>query len=303
MSVRVPALQLLLGGQPEEKPDLAKLASPVAHVDPTDPPLWLIHGNADPQMPIEQSRELASVYRSHGLPVELSTVEGGKHGGSEFFTSERLDVLRQGFEQSFVSRSIGDSTNVSSTTQPRPQRNHGDQPEASNSVPVRMLFAGSSSTYWNDLPDGIARVVSGQSGEIRGRPVSAEIVGRSGSDIRVYLDPQCNYQYGVKQGQSFLEKVRDEPFDYVVLMVVGRFITGDGENNPDGKAHADAVTTYCHAIRQSGAEPVFYEMGWGTTERDEEGRRRIFELAKKNKIRIYALVRPSGPEFVRIALI
>ena len=33
LSVRVPALQLLLGGQPSEQQDLAKLASPVAHVD------------------------------------------------------------------------------------------------------------------------------------------------------------------------------------------------------------------------------------------------------------------------------
>ena len=51
LGVRIPALQLFLGGQPQEKPDLAKLASPVAHIDSKDPPLWLIHGDADPQMP------------------------------------------------------------------------------------------------------------------------------------------------------------------------------------------------------------------------------------------------------------
>lgn len=37
-SVRIPALQLLLGGQPTEKPDLAKLASPIQHIDAHDPP-------------------------------------------------------------------------------------------------------------------------------------------------------------------------------------------------------------------------------------------------------------------------
>src|SRR5260221_2020772 len=55
LSVRVPALQLLLGGQPTEKPELAKLASPVEPIDTHDPPLPPIHANADPQMPPTQS--------------------------------------------------------------------------------------------------------------------------------------------------------------------------------------------------------------------------------------------------------
>ena len=66
--------------------------------------------------------------------------------------------------------------------------------------PVRLLFAGSSSTYWNDLPAEVAHVVNRQMAGHRGQPVTAEIVGRSGSDIRVYLDLDCNYQYGVKPG-------------------------------------------------------------------------------------------------------
>ena len=33
LDVRVPALQQLLGGQPDDKPELARLASPVNHVD------------------------------------------------------------------------------------------------------------------------------------------------------------------------------------------------------------------------------------------------------------------------------
>jgi hypothetical protein len=162
---------------------------------------------------------------------------------------------------------------------------------------VRLLFAGSSSTYWNDLPGEVAKLVSGRMAKPSGRPVTAEIVGRSGSDIRVYLDPECNYQYGVKPGQSFLDKDRDEKFDYVSLMVVCRFITGDGEDNPDGKAHAAAVTRYCQAIRDAGGEPVFYEMGWGSGEREAEGRRRILELAKQNRIRIYA---PCSTAWARI---
>lgn len=93
LSVRVPALQLLLGGQPQDVSDLAKLASPVASVDAADPPLWLIHGDSDPQMPFEQSKEFVKAYRNVGSPVQLDIVVGGKHGGEEFYTKERLTGL------------------------------------------------------------------------------------------------------------------------------------------------------------------------------------------------------------------
>lgn len=93
LKMRVPALQLLLGGQPTEKPELAKLASPVAHLDKHDPPLLLIHGDADPQMPPQQSREFAEAYGALGLPVEFITVAGGKHGGAEFYDTERTTKM------------------------------------------------------------------------------------------------------------------------------------------------------------------------------------------------------------------
>ena len=95
LSVRVPALQLLLGGQPDDRPRLAELASPVAHVDQNDPPLWLIHGDADPQMPPEQSQELAAVYRKHKLPVQLEMLPGSVHGGREFYAAERMQRIAE----------------------------------------------------------------------------------------------------------------------------------------------------------------------------------------------------------------
>ncbi len=95
LSVRVPALQLLLGGQPDEKPALAKLASPIAHVNAHVPPLLLIHGDADPQMPFEQSRELDAAYRNAGRPVEFVAMPGSVHGGKEFFDAERLAIVEK----------------------------------------------------------------------------------------------------------------------------------------------------------------------------------------------------------------
>jgi acetyl esterase/lipase len=94
LSVRVPALQLLLGGSPREKPALARLASPVAHLDAKDPPILLVHGDADPQMPFQQSEELERACKAAGVPVVLHTVAGGRHGGSEFYDATRMELVR-----------------------------------------------------------------------------------------------------------------------------------------------------------------------------------------------------------------
>lgn len=101
LGVRVPALQLLLGDQPENVPELAQLASPVFHVDADDPPLLMLHGDQDPQVPINQSHELQGAYKRHNLPVHLEVVHGGAHGGDLFF-----DAARQELVQSFLSKHL-----------------------------------------------------------------------------------------------------------------------------------------------------------------------------------------------------
>lgn len=95
LKMRVPALQLLLGDVPDQVPDLAKLASPVAHLDAKDPPLLLIHGDADPQMPPQQSQEFAKAYEAKNRPVTLITQPGSKHGGAEFYDEERTKLMAQ----------------------------------------------------------------------------------------------------------------------------------------------------------------------------------------------------------------
>lgn len=85
LSVREPSLQLLLGGTPEEQPVLARLASPVSLVRPESPPLYLLHGDRDPQMPINQSLQLWGVYKDLGLDVSFAPVHGAAHGGALFF--------------------------------------------------------------------------------------------------------------------------------------------------------------------------------------------------------------------------
>lgn len=93
LSVREPALKLLLGGTVEERVQLARLASPVAHVSADDPPLLLIHGDQDPQMPINQAHELEGKYEQQKLPVRFRVVHGGKHGGSGFYDRPMLQMV------------------------------------------------------------------------------------------------------------------------------------------------------------------------------------------------------------------
>lgn len=102
LSVRVPALDLLLGGQPDAVPNLARLASPVFHVDRNDPPLLLLHGDQDPQMPINQAHELMGAYQKLGLPVQFEVVHGAGHGGSAFYDEERLRVVQTFLERHFA---------------------------------------------------------------------------------------------------------------------------------------------------------------------------------------------------------
>ncbi|MDQ8182665.1 alpha/beta hydrolase [Pelagicoccus sp. SDUM812005] len=93
LKVRVPALDLFLGAQPQDDPQTAQLASPVFHIDTQDPPLLLVHGDQDPQMPINQSHELQGQYEAHHLPCEFKVLHGAAHGGAPFYTEERINHI------------------------------------------------------------------------------------------------------------------------------------------------------------------------------------------------------------------
>ncbi len=102
LGVREPALKLLLGGLPDQVPALARLASPVFHVDRSDPPLLLFHGDQDPQMPINQAHELQGAYEKLGLDVAFVVVHGSAHGGDAFYSGPQLDRA-----VAFLQRTIG----------------------------------------------------------------------------------------------------------------------------------------------------------------------------------------------------
>ena len=81
---------------------MARLASPVFHVDSHDPPLLWFHGDQDPQMPINQAHELQGAYEKLGLDVGLDVVHGAGHAGPMFYEEPHLKRVVE-----FLERTIG----------------------------------------------------------------------------------------------------------------------------------------------------------------------------------------------------
>ncbi len=101
LSVRAPALALLLGGVLKSKIELANLASPVSHIDKSDPPLLIMHGDQDIQVPINQSHELQGLYKELGLPVEFYVAHGVGHKQEVFKNRPGQRVLMTFLKQYF----------------------------------------------------------------------------------------------------------------------------------------------------------------------------------------------------------
>lgn len=93
LQVRNPALELLFGGPVEANEPLARLASPVFFVDADDPPMYLLHGDQDPQMPINQSHELYGAARAAGVQAVFEVVHGASHGGEAFYAPARTAAV------------------------------------------------------------------------------------------------------------------------------------------------------------------------------------------------------------------
>lgn len=61
--------------------ELARQLNPVTWVDAADPPFLIVHGTADPVVPIGQSRRLRDALQAAGRSVQMIEVAGGAHGG------------------------------------------------------------------------------------------------------------------------------------------------------------------------------------------------------------------------------
>jgi acetyl esterase/lipase len=66
-----------LGGTPEQVPANYVAASPIDHVSPGDPPMFLVQGRQDPLIPESQSVQMEQALESAGVTTRLVRVNGG----------------------------------------------------------------------------------------------------------------------------------------------------------------------------------------------------------------------------------
>jgi acetyl esterase/lipase len=97
-----PALLTFMGGTPEEMPERYREASPITYVSPDDPPLLMVHGDADRTVPFDQSERMKEALEAVGVPAELVRIPGGDHGASDLSAMVRwmaLHLLGEDFAQ------------------------------------------------------------------------------------------------------------------------------------------------------------------------------------------------------------
>lgn len=87
----------LIGGPVVDHPDIVRALNPISYVDADDPPFLIVHGDADPIVPLNQSELLDEALRKHQVPVQLHVIPRGKHGGREFSSPEILAKIEHFF--------------------------------------------------------------------------------------------------------------------------------------------------------------------------------------------------------------
>ena len=74
------ALVDFLGKPYDEAPELWKEVSPIHHVSPDDAPTFIIHGDQDLLVPLDQSVKFAEALKKVGVEVQLAVIKGMGHG-------------------------------------------------------------------------------------------------------------------------------------------------------------------------------------------------------------------------------
>jgi dipeptidyl aminopeptidase/acylaminoacyl peptidase len=83
--------------------ELARRLSPLTYVRKGLPPILVLHGDADPTVPYDQSLALVQALKNASNDAQLITVPGGKHG----FTPAEMEQLWPRIFQWLKQRKIG----------------------------------------------------------------------------------------------------------------------------------------------------------------------------------------------------
>ena len=83
--------------------DLARRISPITYIRSGSPPVFTVHGDADPTVPYDQAVLLRNALEKAGVPNELFTVKGGGHG--KFIEADKKEIMRK--MSRFLKKQVG----------------------------------------------------------------------------------------------------------------------------------------------------------------------------------------------------
>ncbi|MFV2069432.1 MAG: alpha/beta fold hydrolase [Pirellulales bacterium] len=86
--------------------------SPARRVTPSTPPFLLIHGDADPLVPLQQSQAMLAALKEAGIPAELIVKPGGGHPW--FTIAEEVEVMANWFDRQLIGNRASNPTSGTS---------------------------------------------------------------------------------------------------------------------------------------------------------------------------------------------
>ena len=92
--VAEPNIKALLGGHPKERKEQAQLASPLTHITKDAAPFIIVHGEADPIVPLSQAEMLYKALKSANVSAKLQIGKDRNHGYNMTMKATRR-VLRR----------------------------------------------------------------------------------------------------------------------------------------------------------------------------------------------------------------
>jgi acetyl esterase/lipase len=98
-AVSKPLLRDFIGGSAQEKPEAAKLASPVTFATADDPPILTFQGTKDPLVPHTQAFRLADAMTAAKTPGRLEILVGAGHGWGGDDLKRTLEETMTFFDQ------------------------------------------------------------------------------------------------------------------------------------------------------------------------------------------------------------
>lgn len=89
-----PTVERLIDPNSDNREEILEAMSPIAYLDPNDPPIFLSHGDSDPVVPVDMSREFVNELEKQGHSYEYHEVAGGTHSFSDSAPEQAAAVFR-----------------------------------------------------------------------------------------------------------------------------------------------------------------------------------------------------------------